>query len=157
MNNFQVARIGVKLACEILKIPVPEINFINENDIQNVGITGLFNRDEYKICFNEKWLLVSQWIEVIITAFHESRHAYQWYSIINNKNECFETLIKWKSEYENYITVSLKNCALNDLNYLEQDIELDAIRFTHYKIKELFGVETIIPKDIESKVLNNSN
>ena len=37
--------------------------------------------------------------------------------------------------------------------YLNQAIEIDAIRFTIIKIKELFNVKTIIPDQINSKSL----
>jgi hypothetical protein len=36
-----------------------------------------------------------------------------------------------------------------DINYLTQSIEIDAIIWTHIKIKELFEVKTIVPESIK--------
>lgn len=41
-----------------------------------------------------------------------------------------------------------------DIDYLTQSIEIDAIRFTHEKIKELFDVKTIIPARIKHLVFD---
>lgn len=153
MNNFEVAITGVKMACKILEIPEPKIYFIDDELMNSKKISALFRRNEYEIFFNEKLLIKAEWIEVIVTAFHESRHAYQWYSIENDKNEAPETLKKWKSEFEGYTTISGKNNPLSDIDYLKQDIEIDAIRFCHFKINELFGVKTIIPNEINKDII----
>ncbi|HHX69414.1 MAG TPA: hypothetical protein GX708_15390 [Gallicola sp.] len=77
MNNLSVALNGVKIACKILAIPEPKVYFMEHKVLPNPEITGMFLYDEYEIIFNEDWVLNSEWIEVIVTCFHESRHAYQ--------------------------------------------------------------------------------
>lgn len=148
MNNFEVAIKGVKLASRILNIPDPRVSFISKSQLLNQEITSFFLLEEYEIIFNKDWLLKSKMIEIIISCFHEARHAYQAYSVKNHTNEDQETLIKWEKEFDSYNKPSIKNIDNNDAKYLEQEIEIDAIIFTHNKIKELFGVSTVIPSSI---------
>lgn len=152
LNKLDVAILGVKMACKILNIPEPEVYFIEDDGINNNMIAGIFRHKEYEILFNEEWVKSSEWIEIVITAFHESRHAYQSYSIKENKNETKETLELWKSEFDSYMKVSGTNDLILDVDYLNQAIEIDAIRFTHYKIKELFEVNTFIPDEIKALI-----
>src|SRR5690554_2064939 len=155
MNNLDAAILGVKLTSKILEIPEPKVFFVDDNNINKNMITGIFIYDDYEILFNESWVLNSEWIEIMVTAFHETRHAYQCYSIKHNKNEDKITLENWKNDFENYKTASGTNNPKLDIDYLTQTIELDAIKFTHYKIKELFNVKTIIPDQIKSKIISN--
>lgn len=152
MNNYEVAINGVKIVAKILKIPEPPISSFDPDEITNREITGmyLFQTDEIK--FNEDWIKKSLWIEVIVTAFHETRHAYQGYCIRTKSMESKDTLEKWEYETLNYIRPSGKNNEIDDLAYLNQLIEIDAIRFTHHKIYEYFGVKTILPTSIKQKV-----
>lgn len=153
MTNLDAAILGVKLASKILEIPEPKVFFVDDDNINKNMITGIFIYDDYEILFNETWVLISEWIEIIVTAFHETRHAYQCYSIKHSKNEDKITLENWKNDFENYKTASGTNNPKLDFDYLNQAIEIDAIRFTHYKIKELFNVKTIIPDQIKSKII----
>jgi hypothetical protein len=112
----------------------------------------MFIPKEYVIIFNNDWLLTSDPIEIFIACFHESRHAYQDYSVKNQINEDFKTLQKWEEEFQNYNIPIKNNDESKDNRYLEQEIEIDAIIFTHNKIKELFGISTIIPSAILNKI-----
>lgn len=152
MNNAEAAIVGVKIASEILRIPEPGVFFIESKNLPNKEITGLFISKEYEIIFNEEWVIKSPQIEIFITCFHEARHAYQFHSIKNNINETKEVLEQWKMEFESYNIPSGKNNPLSDIDYLKQSIEIDAIRFTHSQIKELFGVKTIIPDVIIKEI-----
>ncbi len=154
MNNAEAAIVGVKIASEILGIPKPSVYFIESKNLPNKEITGLFSGKEYEIIFHEEWVIKSPQIEVLITCFHEARHAYQFHSIKNNINETKEVLEQWKMEFESYNIPSGKNNPLSDIDYLTQSIEIDAIRFTHNQIKELFGVKTAIPEVIKKAVFN---
>ena len=75
MNNLDAAILGVKLASKILEIPKPKVFFVDDDNINKNMITGIFIYDDYEILFNETWVLNSEWIEIIVTAFHETRHA----------------------------------------------------------------------------------
>ena len=154
MNNLDIAILGVKLASEILEIPKPKVYFIEDDCVNNKMIAGIFRANEYQILFNENWVNNSEQIEIIISASHETRHAYQSYSIKENINESNETLNLWNYEFNNYIIAIGTNKPNTDINYLKQSIEIDAIRFTYYKVKELFEIETFIPDEIKSIIFN---
>src|SRR5690554_2214833 len=99
--------------------------------------------------FREDSVLRSDWTEVIITAFHEMRHAYQGYCIRTQSREPQSTLDKWEYETLNYIMPSGKNNKIDDVDYLKQEIEVDAIAFAHRLVKKEFNVETFTPKIIK--------
>jgi len=152
MNNAEAAIIGVKIASKILEIPEPSVYFIESKNLPNKEITGLFIGKDYEIIFNEEWVIKSPQIEVFITCFHEARHAYQLHSIKNGINESKEVLKQWEADFNSYSNPSGKNEPLADIDYLKQSIEIDAIRFAHIQIKELFGVKTVIPEIIKEEI-----
>lgn len=154
MNNIEIALKGIKIASNLLNIPEPSIFFASSDELPNKEVTALFRHKDYEVIFNENWLIVVPWIEVMITCFHETKHAYQSYSINNNINESKETLTKWESDFNTYNMPSGTLDEKADINYLTQSIEIDAIRFTHEKIKELFDVKTIIPAGIKHLVFD---
>ena len=152
MNNYEVAINGVKIVANVLNIPEPHISFFDPKEGSNTEITGMYLFESDEIIFNEVWIEKSTWIEVIVTAFHETRHAYQGYCIRTQSIESKDTLDKWEYETLNYIKPSGKNNEVDDFDYLNQLIEIDAIGFTHHKIFEFFGVKTIVPSVIKDKV-----
>lgn len=154
MNNYEVSINGVKIVAKILNIPEPQISFFDPKEGSNTEITGMYLFESDEIIFNEVWIEKSPWIEVIVTAFHETRHAYQRYCIRNRTMESKDTLDKWEYETLNYIRPTGKNNEVDDHDYLNQSIEIDAIGFTHHKINEFFGVKTIIPNSIKDIALN---
>lgn len=152
MNNYEVAINGVKIIAKILNISVPHISFFDPSEVSNNEITGMYLFESDEIIFNEEWIAKSQWIEVIVTAFHETRHAYQGYCIRTKSMESKDTLDKWEYETLNYICPSGKNNEVDDHDYLNQSIEIDAIGFTHHKIYEFFGVKTFLPNSIKESI-----
>ena len=84
-----------------------------------------------------------------MNCFHETRHAYQHHSIKKGINESKATLEQWKNEFESYNNPSGENEPLSDIDYLKQSIEIDAIRFAHIQMKDLFDVKTVIPEPIK--------
>lgn len=152
MADLNVAVRGVEIASSILNVPIPEVYFISKEELPNGEITGIFINKDYKVVFNEDWVIKSSEIEVLITCFLETRHAYQSYSIKYKINEAQELLDKWSYEKKNYIGPSGLNDESADYEYLSQDIEVDVIAWTHYQIKELLDLNTIIPKNIKSLI-----
>lgn len=152
MNSLDIAINGVKIASKILNIGEPKVYFISADDLHNKDITAIFLFDEYEIIFNEDWVMSVPWIEVMVTCFHDTRHAYQAYSINHEVNENKETLELWKKAFDSYNNPSGDNTPISDVSYLRQSIEVDAIRFAHDKIKELFNVKTIVPDEIKKLV-----
>lgn len=152
MNNLEVTIAGVKIVSEILNFPAPEIFIIEQDKLPNKEVTGMYRFKENEIIFNEDWVLRSEWIEVIITVFHEMRHAYQGYCIRTRSREAKEILDIWEYETNNYIMPSGKNNEIDDVKYLNQEIEIDAIAFTHWLVKKEFNLKTVIPKVIKIEV-----
>lgn len=95
MNNIEIAYLGIQVAAKELNISLPEISIIDENSLGNKKITGTYSFKDNSITFNEEWVNRSEWIEVLITSFHEMRHAYQGYCIRTRTRESEETINKW--------------------------------------------------------------
>ncbi len=152
MNNEKILYAGAQIVSKILTFPIPKLYIIEEKNLPDKEITGLYSFIDDEIIFNEDWIMRSDWIEVIITAFHEMRHAYQGYCIRTNTRESEETLKVWKEETSNYKMPSGTNKEINDQSYLNQEIEIDAIAFAHWLVKEKFDLKTVIPEVIKDEV-----
>jgi hypothetical protein len=81
IDNFYVVISAVRIVEKILNFPAPELFIIEQNQLPNSEITGMYKFNDNEIIFNEDLVLRSDWTGVIITAFHEMRHAYQGYCI----------------------------------------------------------------------------
>lgn len=155
MDNFELAMMGVKVAAKILQIKTPEVRFFNNKQADGKGINAIFRKDENIIAFNENWIDgVENNMEIMVTCFHESRHAFQ-YQVIKGDYIGTETIDKdtidiWKSEFDQYHTPS--GDISSDNGYLFQNIEIDAIAFAHKMMLEHFKVKTIIPGEIIDEV-----
>lgn len=150
--KFDLAIRSVRLASKMLKIPMPQVYVSEEQFFVNKEYTALFIRDQYEIVFNKDWVNRVDGIEVIITAFHETRHAYQKYCINTRTRENIKTIEQWEKEEKNYIAPSGKNTPIDDILYLKQDSEIDAIAFAAHKVKKLFNVHVFIPDIIKEIV-----
>lgn len=95
--------------------------------------------DHNLILFNQDWLSVAKLEEVLWTAFHEIRHAYQKAQIdgIQNlkQNESPETIAKWEQEFDAYYQPSDEY--QDDPRYLVQEIEKDAITFSQMYLRKI--------------------
>lgn len=152
MDNFDVVISAVRIVEKILNFLAPELFIVEQNQLPKSEITGMYKFDDNKIIFNEDWVLRSDWTEVIITAFHEMRHAYQGYCIRTQIREPQPTLDKWEYETLNYIMPSGKNNEIDDELYLKQEIEIDAIAFAHKMMLDHFDLRTVIPNSIKDRV-----
>jgi len=153
MDNFDVVISAARIVEKILNFPAPELFITEQNKLPNREITGMYKFDDNEIIFNEDWVLRSDWIEVIITAFHEIRHAYQGYCIRTQSRESQSTLDKFEYETLNYIMPSGKNNEFDDESYLKQEIEIDAIVFAHKMMLDHFGLKTVLPISIRESVI----
>lgn len=154
MDNYQIAINGIKLAAQILGIKTPDVQFFYKQDLTEKGINSIFLKDEYIIAFNEEWIEEANQLEILITCFHESRHALQW-KVITGEYTGTEvidpnTINKWKDEMSNYNSPTQKD--IPEEKYLKQEIEIDAIAFAHKMMLEHFEVKTIIPDSIKERV-----
>ena len=161
MNNSVdkkvIAEFGVLVAKKILKLFEIDILLLFEDLslFKNKETTATFLRESYIIVFNNEWLESSSDVEIIACAFHEVRHAYQQAQIdFREQLEIQETkeIIKiWENEIKNYKQSTGKYD--RDLDYLSQELEIDATAFEQFLIKELFNVEPDIHFGIKEKVL----
>jgi len=102
MDNYEVAISGTNLAAQILGIEAPEVQFFYNQNYSKRGINSVFLKEKYIIAFNEEWIEQASPLEIQITCFHETRHAFQWKCI---NGECLEVnavdpeiVDIWKSE-----------------------------------------------------------
>ncbi len=145
---FDFASIGVQAASKILQIKEPSIYFNKSTDFSNPNISSFYHKSTHSIVFNEDWAAQVDELEIIVTCFHETRHAYQYHCIKTNSIEDEETIKIWKREFEGYNKPSNTNDSKNDEAYLKQAIEIDAIAFAYHHMKELFDVKVKIPEEI---------
>ena len=103
------------------------------------GINSIFLRERYIIAFNEEWIEHANPMQIQVTCFHESRHAFQWKLVKGDyqgkSNIDAKTIQIWKEEMSNYNSPTKKD--IPEEEYLSQKIEIDAIAFAHYYMKEL--------------------
>src|SRR5690554_7300887 len=78
MKLQELAIYGVNKVSQMLKIDIPEVVFLSESEIPNKNLIGSFIPEEYLIVFNKDLILASEPMNIIITCFHEVRHAYQY-------------------------------------------------------------------------------
>ena len=152
MNKEKIIYGGVQIVSELLNFSIPELYIIEETKLPNKEITGIYSFKSNEILFNEDWIKRSEWIEVLITVFHEMRHAYQGYCVRTKTRESTETLKAWETEINGYIMPSGKNNEIDDQSYLTQEIEIDAIAFAHWIVKKEFDLKTVIPVIIQREV-----
>ena len=159
MDNYEVAFNGTRIAAQILGIETPDVQVFYNQNITKKGINSMFMKEKYIIAFNEEWIEKANPMEIQITCFHESRHAFQW-KVITGEYSGTEvinplSIQKWKQEMSNYNQPTKKD--IPEEEYLKQEIEIDAIAFAHKMMLEHFGVKTVIPslimKTVEKRLL----
>ena len=152
MNNFDTALIGIQATSKILNITLPEVYFASGSDFPNPEISSIYRHKDNEIIFNEDWINKSNELEILVTAFHETRHAYQYHCIKTKSIEDIETINVWEKEFNQYTSPSGKNTPKSDIDYLKQSIEIDAIAFAYHQMKELFGMEVKIMEEVKKSV-----
>ena len=153
MNNPKTALSGIQ-ASKILNITPPEVYFASGSDFPNPEISSIYRHKDNEIIFNDDWINRSNELEILVTAFHETRHAYQYHCIKTKSREDIETINVWEKEFNQYTSLSGKNTPKSDIDYLKQSIEIDAIAFAYHQMKELFDVEVKIPQEIKNIILD---
>ncbi|MDX9692230.1 MAG: hypothetical protein RBT45_07210, partial [Acholeplasmataceae bacterium] len=141
MNNVETALVDIQAASKILNITPLEVYFAHGSDFPNPEISSIYRHKDNEIIFNEDWINRSNGLEFLVTAFHETRHAYQYHYIKTKSREDIEPINVWEKELNQYTSPSDKNTSKSDIYYLRQSIEIDAITFAYHQMKELFNVE----------------
>lgn len=153
MNKKEIALIATEYSKKILSIKELSVEFISKERLPNHNINAVFIDKAFVIYFNQDWLENATLLEITVTAFHESRHAYQRAVVdlcIDNEHE--EIVSQWRKEFEAYNMPNECDNEENDAYYLQQSIEIEAIAYSNYLIERLFGIKSIIPRLIKYKV-----
>jgi hypothetical protein len=82
MNGTESVLIGVQTASKISSITPLKVYFANVSGFPNPEISSIYRHIDNEIIFNEDWINRSNELEILVTAFHEARHAYQYHCII---------------------------------------------------------------------------
>ena len=72
----------------------------------------------------------------------------QQYCISTSSREDKDTRDKWAAELSSYFQPNTDKPQKDDVDYLQQSIEIDAMLFTHHEMKRLFAVDTQLPKTV---------
>mgnify|MGYP003398199019 FL=1 len=135
------------------------VEFHPASRFPNPEVTAMVTSD-YRILYNIDRLKVAPDYELYITSFHEMRHIYQHCCVdFRNKvrfskyfKEPRERVLQWKKEFANYYVSEVED----DLKYLGQDCEIDAIAFSYLMMKKLYEADMSIPNVIQDKVLERA-
>lgn len=104
---------------------------------------AVFLKESYTIVVNEDWLEKAGIAEFTATILHETRHAYQCAQVDFYDDMKYQEPInkvkQWKFELENYIPTS--GDEHNDMNYMKQSIEIDAVAFEMKMMKDLLDID----------------
>ena len=104
------ATASIRIAEKIFRIDNSlEVVFKNCKFFSDKDISATFIKDGYYIVFNTLFLRNASLLEIIITGFHEIRHAYQYMQIEYGKELPFKyqdaqyILDDWKKDFDNPI------------------------------------------------------
>lgn len=143
MTNTKFAKACVIFACEDLKIPIVPVEFVDSKVFTNENITAMFLPEQNIILFNYNWLSTALQEEIAVTAFHESRHAYQKYSInnflTNNQIKDYKKIVQWKNEFDSYQQPTFSDTCNPNSVYLNLSIEKDAIDWSQSRVSDLLS------------------
>ena len=73
MNNSNTALTGIQAASKILNITPPEVYFASGSDFPNPEISSIYRHKDNEIIFDEDWIHRRNQLEILVTAFHETR------------------------------------------------------------------------------------
>lgn len=156
IDKQNAAIASVKIAEKIIGIDNSlEVVFKDNQYFNDTEISAVFLKEGYYVVFNNAYLENVSIIEIMITGFHEVKHAYQYMQI--EYGEMFqlkfkdgkETINEWKKDFDN---LKQPNEMIKE-EYLNRPTEVDAIAFSYYLADKLLNVKQVIPKEIKDKVL----
>ena len=139
-NKLQIAKKSIEYAANDLDIEVPETFVLDQTYFPNEHITSMFIPDKYLVVFRESWIVTCEVVDVILTSFHETRHAYQYNQIKSLKEnlslkEKRNIVIQWKKDFDNYQQPTSNSY---EEQYISQSIEEDAINYAKKMIIKVY-------------------
>lgn len=154
-NNYYFAFVSVRIAENYLGISnYTEVLYKESVYFSEPNISSMFLQEGHYIVFNNSFLEKASMFEVMISGFHEARHAYQFFQVkFPNSNQLKfqeeESILKeWAKDFDNI----KQPCAMSKEEYLNRFTEIDAIAFSCYLVYKLFNITQIIPDEIKEKV-----
>ena len=131
------------------------IEFRDSGFFSTYNIDAIFEKEYFIIFVNENWLERAKFVEIVATVLHETRHAYQCAQVEFYENmeyqEPKEIVKQWKLDLENYVPPTGNEH--NDMVYMKQSIEIDAVAFEMKIMKDLLDIDLnphdMIAEDVE--------
>jgi hypothetical protein len=119
----------------------PLIRFDQQLAKHNASLTAMYLPDLHAILMNETWVASAKPAEVLLTLFHEFRHAYQSEAVQGNakldEGIDLATLNLWKAEIAHPIQPDARRG--DDPAYLNQLIEKDAVAYAKRALETFFS------------------
>jgi hypothetical protein len=142
----------VKKIAKFLEIPRPKVMIKPPHKFPNPNISSFFDIRDYSITFNDVWMRSVQDLEIIATAFHETRHLYQKYCVDQNAYEDQALIKTWKDNFDAYKS-PLPNEPNGGFEYLAQPVEIDAIAFAIKCMSQFHQVRLYTPEEVKREIL----
>ncbi len=130
----------VEYASKLLKLSNLDVRFEPGFKFPNKHISAVFLPEFFAVVFNEDWIKEAMPEDIILTALHEARHAYQKANIdfpyLFENKESEATIMQWKKDFERYEQPDEKNLA----PYILSSVEKDAVAFSRKIAREHFDI-----------------
>ncbi|QWC00216.1 hypothetical protein KHQ88_01220 [Mycoplasmatota bacterium] len=141
MDKDIIIKYAILIASKDLDIKPTDYMIDQEGVLKGKDLTGLYVPDEHILIFDNDWLETASINDILIVVFHEIRHYYQHIQIDLlykgiNVDINIDVVEKWEKEYEDYKYPYISN----QNQYLEQEIEKDAISFSNYLLSRILGL-----------------
>lgn len=153
MDDFNTAISAVIKISKLLKISTPDVYLNPSTFFPHNEVSSVYIQSKDSIVFNESWIDHVDVMEVVATAIHETRHAYQAYCVKHHVYESDETIQAWKDSFEYYVKPNESLDPKDHTEYLNQPIEIDAVAFAYHIMLDWFELKLVIPDTIKEKVL----
>ncbi|MBU1145278.1 MAG: hypothetical protein KJ971_05425 [Firmicutes bacterium] len=155
LDRLDTAKMSVLIASKFLNLSEIKVELSDLKKLHIKSVNSAYLDSNNTIYFHLDWLKNASNAEITLIAFHEVRHVYQKQMIDSNNQtdnkESPEVIHKWKHEFENY---NRPTESFLSSDYLSQSIEIDAIAFSHFLMRDMFRTESIIPLEIKQAVIN---
>jgi hypothetical protein len=130
MTKEEFGYYAMLYGCEDLGLDPVEIVLFTGFFMGNPEINAVAKMKDRKIAIQEDWFKKASFDEIALSIFHELRHFYQHRQITLfneiEKSVSAYTIDKWKYNFKH----NIKPNGENDINYLTQDIEKDADKYS---------------------------
>jgi len=141
MNKDTLIRYGILIAAKELNIDPIDFAIDQDGILKEKDLSSLYDPIDEFIILSEKWIDNATDAEILLVVFHEMRHHYQNLQIkLYDKDlslELDETVVKeWKKEFGTY----KKPYEVNQEEYINQDIEIDAVEFSKNLLNRILSL-----------------